>query len=247
MKTFTTLRSAAIATLAVAAFSLPTLASASEYGRSYDLNRDCNAKENDAKLVGGLIGAVVGGVVGSQVAGNGAKTEGSAVGAVLGGLAGAGIGDESVDCNGRRRNLSRPYTSRTYGTGYRPGYTPSHYRYNDYRNDQYRRDYRYRRDNGYNDYRYERRGHRHNHVHTQACYDTYGSSHFDTYQDNSKVRALRDVRHRLRELRAENRDLESRLRYRYRPRLERRQQWVCDEILRLEKKERRLQRKLAQY
>ena len=243
MKTFTTLRSAAIATIAVAAFSLPTLAQASDFYRGYDASRECKSKENDAKLVGGLLGAVVGGVIGSQVSGNGARTEGSAVGAVLGGLAGAGIGDESVDCNKRRTYRSRPYSGQTYGSGYNSGYTPAHYRYDDRRRDRYRRDYRY------DDYRHRDHRYRHDHVHTQACYDTYGygSSHFGGGYNNGTVRALEDVRYRLRNLRRENRELEAELRYGYDYRTQQRLDWVCKEIRRLEKKERRLARRLASY
>ena len=120
MKTITTLRSAALATFAVAAVSLPTLAQATDYRNGYyNPNAECKAKENDAQLIGGLLGAIAGGVIGSQVSGNGARTEGSAIGVVLGGLAGAGLGDESVECGNRRyrnnRNNTRNYSGRTYG------------------------------------------------------------------------------------------------------------------------------------
>lgn len=138
MKTLNKLRAASVATLAVAAVSLPTLAQAADYHRTYDRAADCRAQENDAQLAGGIIGAVVGGVVGSQVSGNGARTEGSAIGAVVGGLAGAAIGDESVDCDKERRNAYRNdgYNTRTtYGTR-APLVTVGHnYGYNDRYND----------------------------------------------------------------------------------------------------------------
>jgi len=148
--------------MAVAAVSLPTLAQANDYNRHYDRSAECRADENDARLAGGVLGAVVGGVVGSQVSGNGARTEGSAVGAVLGGLVGAGIGDESVNCDNRRRDAYRNDGYRNDGyrnsgwdtspvvyrnTGYRPA-----------RYDTYRRSYNSRNNYGYND-RYEYRNH----------------------------------------------------------------------------------------
>lgn len=148
MKTLNTLRTATIATLAMAAVSLPTLAQATDTYRNYDRSADCRAEENDARLIGGILGAVVGGVVGSQVSGNGARTEGSAIGAVVGGLAGAGIGDESVDCDNYRRDAYRDDRNRGINTSivYRDnGYRPANHRTG----------------NGYgydNDYNYRNRG-----------------------------------------------------------------------------------------
>jgi uncharacterized protein YcfJ len=126
MKTLNTFRAATLATFALAAVSLPTLAQATDNYRVYDSAADCRADENDARLVGGIVGAVLGGVVGSQVSGNGARTEGSAIGAVVGGLAGAGIGDESVDCNKRRQEAR--YNGQTYGTSTRTVYRDTGYR-----------------------------------------------------------------------------------------------------------------------
>lgn len=158
MKTLNTLRAATIATMAVAAVSLPTLAHATDSYRTYDRAADCRAQENEARLIGGILGAVVGGVVGSEVSGNGARTEGSAIGAVVGGLAGAGLGDQSVDCDKNRRTAYRNdgYTNRTtYGTrapiitvGHNTGYNDRYNgrtndRYNGRTNDRYNdRDYR---------------------------------------------------------------------------------------------------------
>ena len=140
MKTLNKLRAASVATLAVAAVSLPTLAQAADYRHTYDRSAECRSQENDAQLAGGIIGAVVGGVVGSQVSGNGARTEGSAIGAVVGGLAGAAIGDESVDCDKNHRNAYRNDGYSTYGTQ-APIITVGH-------------------NTGYNDYRYDDRSYR---------------------------------------------------------------------------------------
>lgn len=234
MKMLTTLRAASLATLAGAAISLPTLAQASDYNRGYyDPGQKCRSQENDAQLVGGLLGAVVGGVAGSQVSGNGARTEGSVVGAVLGGLAGAAIGDESVDCDKKRerRYNNTYYSGQTYGrtapvvydrtVTTRRVYQPNRRSYgynNGYRTQDYRyRDNRYR-DNGYRNINYERQ---------------------------NELRAqLDDVRYRLQELRAQDRRLERKLRYDYRPRLVRKREWVCNEIERLERKKRRLKNRL---
>ena len=243
MKTLTTLRSAALATFAVAAVSLPTLAQAAEYNNGYyNPNAECKSKENEAQLIGGVLGAIAGGVIGSQVSGNGARTEGSAVGAVLGGLAGAGIGDESVDCNKRRR---RAYTSNrgyqrttpvvhnrrvtprrvyqpTRNNGRNNGYQNAGYNQGHYGNGRYNQ-----RNRGYNNQR-----------HHGGYNDGYG------YNDGKRA-ALQNVRYRLRELRQKNRRLERRV-YNdpYNYRLKERLDWVCNEIIRLERKERRLSRKV---
>ncbi len=232
MKMLNTIRAATLATLAGAAFSTTTLAQADDYYGYNDPNQKCRNKESDAQVVGGLLGAVVGGVIGSQVAGDGQRTEGSAVGAVLGGLAGVALGDESVDCDKRRQERYRSgyyengyRTRRTYypstypsgrGYGYNTGYRTAGYRTGGYGYDTY----------GYSDHeRHERYEHRERYRQTR--------------------RALNDVRYRLADLRRENRQLEEELRWGYDPRAQRRREWVCDEIGRLEKKERRLRRRLA--
>lgn len=239
MTTIKTFRSAALATLAVAAVSIPTLAQARGYNSGfYNPSAECKAKENDAQIVGGIVGAIVGGVVGSQVSGNGARTEGSAVGALLGGLAGAGIGDESVDCDKqRRRAYNRTYSGQTYGRGQPIAHHPGTYRRNDrgYRNSDYRNDRRCDRN-----YRNTRHDHR-THPYDPNCNDGYidRRRHSSGLQDQ-----LNDVRYRLRDLRRENRRLERRIRNDHRRGLVRRQEIVCDEIRRLERKERRLSRRV---
>lgn len=229
MKMLTTLRAATFATLAGAAISLPTLAQATDYNNTgyYDPGQKCRSQENDAQLIGGLLGAVVGGVAGSQVAGNGARTEGSVIGALLGGLAGAAIGDESVDCDKKRRQriYGTTYSGQTYGRRapviydrtvtprrvYQPARTRTYRSNNGYRN------------NGYRTTDYSYGGH-------------------DRYDSNRAQ--LKDVHRRLHNLRDENQRLERKLRYTHNHRLERRRDWVRKEIWRLEKKERRYQRRV---
>jgi len=226
MKMLTTLRAASFATLAGAAISLPTLAHANNYQANnynagyYDPGQKCRAQENDAQVIGGLLGAVVGGVAGSQVSGNGARTEGSVIGAVLGGIAGAAIGDESVDCDKRRR-VSYSNTSYNGQTYTRPvpivyGGTVTTRRINQpTRRINHNNGYR---NNGYNNVNYRR---------------------------INELRAqLDDVRFRLRELRERDRRLERKLRREYRPRLVRKQAWVQEEIHRLQRKKRRLKKRL---
>ncbi|PHQ59966.1 MAG: hypothetical protein COC03_03705 [Robiginitomaculum sp.] len=223
MKMLTTLRAATLATLAGAAISLPTLAQATDNNRGYyDPGQKCRSQENDAQLIGGLLGAVVGGVAGSQVSGNGARTEGSIIGAVLGGIAGAAIGDESVDCDKRRRvgysNTNTTYSGQTYGRTVPIVYGGT---VATRRVSQPRRTYSTHngyRNNGYNNVNYTR---------------------------VNELRAqLGDVRYRLHELRDKDRRLERRLRREYRPRLAQKQEWVHKEIHRLERKERRLKKRL---
>lgn len=230
MKMLTTLRAATFATIAGAAISLPTLAQATDYNRGYyDPGQKCRSQEKDAQLIGGLLGAVVGGVAGSQVSGNGARTEGSAIGAVLGGLAGAAIGDESVNCDKKRRKYynnttynNNHYSGQTYGhtapivyggtTTNRHVYQPTRtYRNNGYRN------------NGY----------------TNTGYNYGYQNHY------SETRAqLDDVRFRLQGLYSEDRRLQQELRYGYNPRLQNRHEHVCNEIERLQRKKRRLKKRL---
>lgn len=226
MKMLNTLRAATLATLAGAAFSLPNLAQADDYYGYQDPNQKCRNKESDAQIVGGLLGAVVGGVVGSQIAGDGQRTEGSAIGAVLGAAAGASLGDESVDCDKRRAERRRAGYDTDYYNGYRyqrptRTYYPNYGYNNGYRTAGYRtHDYGYRRD----DYR------RDNYRRSSSYYNVLDQ--------------LQDVRYRLSDLKRENRRLEAELRYGYNPRLKNRQDWVCDEIRRLRKKERRLEKRL---
>ncbi|MBL4853368.1 MAG: glycine zipper 2TM domain-containing protein [Robiginitomaculum sp.] len=224
MKMLTTLRAASIATFAGAAISLPVLAQATDVNRGYyNPGQECRKKEGDAKLVGGLLGAVAGGVFGSQVAGNGARTEGSAIGAVLGGLAGAGIGDKSVDCDKRRRQSTNTtyYNGQTYGRSAPVRYSRTVTRrvsqpaYSSPRYDRYRNN-GYRNNRGYNN-----RG----------------------YNNNSYAQ-LEDVRHRLRKLRREDKRLDHQLQHSYDYRLQNRSDWVHKEIKRLERKKRRLNRRL---
>ena len=245
MKMLTTLRAATLATLAGAAISLPTLALASDYNNTsyYDPGQKCRSQENDAQLIGGLLGAVVGGVAGSQVSGNGARTEGSVIGAVVGGLAGAAIGDESVDCDKKRRQRydNTYYNGQTYGrtrpvvydrtVTTRRVYQPARrtYGYNGYRNRGYR-------NNGYRDNGYRNNGYNNGYRTTNY---SYGHERYDGNRAQ-----LRDVRRRLHNLRDENIRLENQLRYSHNYRLERRRDWVCDEIIRLEKKERRYERRV---
>lgn len=143
----------AAVTVAAAALSLPTAASAGDY-------RKC--KDTEAAIAGGLIGGSLGTVIGEEIAGRGDKTEGAIAGALIGGVIGAAIGDGASDCekngkvyrNGRvisdypvRTNYSQP----RYQTVHHGGHNRSHNRgYND-RN-------RYR-DRGYNDRSYSPRQH----------------------------------------------------------------------------------------
>ncbi len=224
MKMLNTLRAATLATLAGAAFSIPVMAQANDYYGYKDPDQECRNKESDAQVIGGLLGAVVGGVIGSQVAGSGQRTEGTALGAAIGAAAGVGLGDESVDCDKRRSERRRAYygydgynrpVNYRRNYGYNSGYSTAGYGYRDYRYDRYDRDYRH--------YDHERRNSR----------------------EYRRIREqLFDVRYRLRNLRAENRQLEADLRWNYNRRLQRRLDWVCDEIRRLEKKERRLKKRL---
>ena len=240
MKMLIPFRAAMLATFAGAAFSLPVLAQADDYDAGYyDPARACHSRDKNARLTGGLIGAVVGGVIGSQVSGHGAREEGTAIGAVVGGLAGAGIGDQSVDCdkrgrrvyyngtgynshyNGYRRPISGPYRSGygyTNGYGYNNGYRTTGYRYG-------RPVYRSVRDR--DDYHYDNR-----HGYNDRYYDVRNQ--------------LADVRYRLTEYRREDRYLDRRG-YRVHPELLRRHLWLEEEIERLEKKERRLEKRLRRY
>ncbi len=239
MKMLTTLRAATLATLAGAAFSLPVLAQADDYDNGYyNPARACHSKDKNARLTGGLLGAVVGGVIGSQVSGHGARDEGTAIGAVIGGLAGAGLGDSSVNCdrrrqrayynNGRYNNVGynnshyRRPARRTYrsGYGYNNGYRTTGYSYGQpvYRRVRDNDDYRY--NNGYG----------------------YGRN-TRNYQARNQ---LADVRYRLTEYRREDRWLD-RQGYRVHPDMLRRHLWLEEEIERLEKKERRLQRRVHRY
>lgn len=228
MKMLTTLRASAFATLAGAAISLPALAQATDYNNRgyYDPGQECRSQENDAQLVGGLLGAVVGGVAGSQVSGNGARTEGSVIGAVLGGIAGAAIGDESVDCDKKRnRHYNTTYSGQTYGRR-APVVTTRRVvqpvRYN----------------NGYQNNRYQNNGYRNN------GYRNNGYNNVSYGRHNELRAQLDDVRYRLQDLREQDRQLERRLRWDYRPRLAQKRDWVCNEIERLERKKRRLKKRL---
>jgi len=245
MKILTTLRAATLkaivgATVAGAAISLPVLAQASDANRYYNPGQECRKQEGDAKLVGGLLGAVAGGVLGSQVSGNGARTEGSVIGALLGGLAGAGIADESVDCNKKRRqrNTSTYYSGQTYGRSAPVRYTRTVTRdrtYNPTRRVRHSRAYSprnngYRNNRGYN-----------NHVHNNNCrHDGYGSYN----RSNNTYAQLEDVRYRLHDLRKESKRLTHQLHGRYDDRTQNRSDWVNKEIRRLERKKRRLNRRL---
>ncbi len=242
MKMLTTLRAATIATLAGAAISLPVLAQASDVNRGYyNPGQECRKKEGDAKLIGGLLGAVAGGVLGSQVAGNGARTEGSAVGAVLGGLAGVGLGDESVDCDKRRRARSNTtyYNGQTYGRSTPVGYTRAVTQrrvYSPTRTAPHNRAYRPARTSPhYNGYR--NNGYRNNRGYNNRGYN-------NGYNNNSTYAQLEDVRYRLRDLRQENKRLVHQLQSRYDYRTQNRSDWVHKEIKRLERKKRRLNRRL---
>ena len=107
----------------LATLATPTLAQAQSYHS--DSYSACRTADKDAQVIGGLLGAVVGGVVGSQVSGNGARTEGSVLGAVLGGAAGAGIADDRRNC--RTENGIRPSKHSGYSTsGYLPAPTAYH-------------------------------------------------------------------------------------------------------------------------
>ena len=236
MKTLTTLRSAAVATFAVAALSVPTIAQANDYN-------NCSAQSQEEQLVAGLIGAVLGGVAGSQLAGNGARSEGSALGAIAGGIAGAAIADGNNDCD-KRQNPSynnRNYSGQTYGT--RTVYQPTRTRgYNNgYRTTGYSdRGYRRSDNRGYNRRGYDNRGYNNRRGYDNRSHNGYNNG------NGSGLRAqLEDVRYRLYDLRDQNRRIERHLRRdHHNYRLLRRQERVCDEILRLEKKERRIKRKL---
>lgn len=224
----TPFRSVAVATFALTALSLPTLAQASDYYRHNDTSRACKAKENETRIIGAVLGAVLGGVIGSEVSGNGARTEGSAIGAVLGGLAGAGIADEAVDCDKTRRRAynSNSAYNQSYNRGYNNGYQPTrhtttypqpnNYRY---RNDRSRHDTSYGNQNG----------------HYLSDSDL---RRLDRVENN-----LQDVTYRLRNLRKENRRLERRAHNDHSHWLERRRQEVCNEIDRLKSKKRRLQKR----
>jgi len=224
MKTLTPLRSAAVATFAVAALSLPTMAQASDY-------KNCGSKSQEEQVIAGLIGAVIGGVAGSQLAGNGARTEGSAIGAIAGGIAGAAIADGQNDCDKVQRRGNNVYSGQTYGRT-TPVYQPRRTRgYNNgYRTTGYnQRGYNTRRnDRGYNN-------------RSRQTHNGYGNN-----GGYSNLRAqLEDVRYRLHDLRDQNRRLERRIRRdHHNDRLIHRQERVYSEIRRLERKQRRLQRRL---
>jgi len=227
MKTLTPLRSAAVATFAVAALSLPTMAQASDY-------KNCGSKSQEEQLVAGLIGAVIGGVAGSQIAGNGARTEGSAIGAIAGGIAGAAIADGNNDCDKKvQRRGNNTYSGNTYGTRtvYQPARTPAVYD----RRVTTRRVYQPRRTNGYRSNRNTNYGYN----------NGYRQAH-NGYDRSYNLRAqLEDVRYRLHDLRDENRRLERRIRRdHHNERLIHRQEKLYSEIRRLKRKERRLKRRL---
>lgn len=228
MKTLNKLRAASIATLAVAAVSLPTLAQATGNYRHYDASADCRAQENDARLAGGIIGAVVGGVVGSQVSGNGARTEGSAIGAVLGGLAGAGIGDESVDCDERRYDTRRGdgnYTNTAYRTTSPVVYRDSGFQTAAY--DSYRRTYHRGNSYGYND-RYEYK------------------NHGQWMKQKQRVRKeLRRIEKRKYRVKADLKELHYNKRYMPRWEFKRIRSGLYEELEFLNRRERRLQNKLG--
>jgi uncharacterized protein YcfJ len=235
MKMLTTLRAATFATLAGAAISLPTLAQAADSNTGYyDPGQKCRSQENDAQLIGGLLGAVVGGVTGSQVSGNGARTEGSVIGAVLGGIAGAAIGDESVDCDKRRnvRYNNTAYNGQAYGrtTPIVYGGTTTRRVYQPTRNVRYNNGYR---NNGYRNNVYRNNGYRNN---------SYNNGY--NIRRNNTLAQLDDVRYRLQELRQKDRRLERKLQREYRPRLAQKREYVYGEIKRLERKKRRLKRRV---
>lgn len=214
MKTLQTLRNASMATFAVAALSLPTLAHASDNNRGFkNQSQACKSDEGDAKLIGGLLGAVIGGVVGSEIAGKGDRNEGAVIGALVGGLAGVGIGDESINCDKRRRRAyNRAYKNKAYTT---PSYKRAPVYQNGYKTITYPAYYPPKRVN-------------------------YG---YDTRRNDTRAQ-LYDVRHRLQKLNREDRRLDRKLQYAHDHRLERRRDYVHDEIRRLERKERRLEKRL---
>ena len=245
MKTLQILRNASIATLTLAAVTLPTVAQASDYNRGYvDQSRACKSKENDAQLVGGLLGAVIGGVVGSEIAGQDDRDEGAVIGAVIGGLAGVGLGDESVNCDKRRRRAyyNGGYSNTNYrGTTYRNGYRPTTYSYGNGNRRGYNRGYNNGYYNGYNNsynngYNgYETPYERHEHQERIRKYN-------DTYAQ------LQDVQYRLHDLRQRDRRLARKIEYAndayHAHDLQERRDRVRNEIARLHKKERRFQRRL---
>lgn len=219
----TPFRSVAVATFALTALSLPTLAQASDYYRNNDISRACKAKENETRIVGAVLGAVLGGVIGSEVSGNGARTEGSAIGAVLGGLAGAGIADEAVDCDKTRRRAYNGVTThnQSYKRGYNNGYQPTRHTttYPQPNNYQYRNTTSYGNQNG------------------------HYLSDSDLRRLDKVENSLQDVTYRLRDLNKENRRLERRANNNHSHWIERRRQEVCNEIDRLKSKKRRLQKR----
>ena len=242
MKTLTTLRSAALATFAVAAISLPTVAQARDYN-------DCSSKSQEEQLVAGLIGAVIGGVAGSQISGDGARTEGSAIGAIAGGIAGAAIADGQNDCDKIKRRGNNSYDNRSYGS--RTVYQPTRTRgYNNRNNNGYRTagyNQRGYRNNGYNNGSNRRNNRGYNNRRNDRGYNNRRHNGYNnSYGYNSGTRAqLEDVRYRLMDLRKQNRTIERHLAYYHNDYdLLQRQERVCNEILRLEKKERRLKRRL---
>ncbi len=231
MKTLQILRNASIATLTLAAVSLPTLAQASDYNRGYDQSRACKSKENDAQLAGGLIGAAIGGIVGSEIAGRGDRNEGAVIGAVIGGLAGVGIGDESVNCDKRRR--------RTAYNGSNSGYSNVVYNGSGYRNNN--RNYGYR-NTGYSSNRRYNNGRRYNNAYERHDHDDR------IYRYNATYAELTDVQYRLQTERRKVRRLQRKIQYAETPYhshdLQERLDKVRYEVNRLQKKQYRLQARL---
>lgn len=130
MKSLT--KNLAVATVAAAAFILPTAAHAGDY-------RKC--KDTEAAVAGGLIGGSLGTIIGEEIAGRGDKTEGAIAGALIGGVIGAAIGDGASDCekDGRIYRNGRAIGTQTSHNGYR---TVDH-RYNSRNRGHYSRGYQY--------------------------------------------------------------------------------------------------------
>lgn len=96
--------------VAFAALTLPTLASAGDYyspssstyyasGSTQDPHQRCLKGEAKRKIIGSVIGGAAGSFIGKELAADNTKTEGAVLGALIGGSAGYGIGDKTIDCD----------------------------------------------------------------------------------------------------------------------------------------------------
>lgn len=191
MKQFT--KSLAVASVAAAAFALPTTASASDY-------RSCN--DTEAAIAGGLIGGSLGTVIGEEIAGRGDRTDGAVAGALIGGIIGAAIGDGASDCekDGRLNRNTRVISTRSV-----PTYQPVQYRTPQTVTRGYEPNHRGHYNQNWNDRGYNDRGYN----------DRNNNNRYSAQQHD---RDLRRIDRRMNRLRAERQDLNRSVRNGYRVR-----------------------------